>query len=69
MKYQLETQPFLDFQNRFNHEERYKHLRLGQAFVQDFGLDKMNNKAMVDRMYQLDGKAALSYIGEVFDFV
>ena len=42
-------------------------LRYGQAFFNHFGLHKcVQNKNVCDRLYELDGEEAKSYIAEQF---
>ena len=42
-------------------------LRYGQAFFNHFGLHKcVQNKNICDRLYELDGEEAKSYIAELF---
>lgn len=56
-----------DWGNRHNNDK--KHLRLGQAFHQFFGLEKSTQfKNEYDKLYQLDGDKAKQKIQDLFDF-
>lgn len=65
--YTIEKAAYERFLREFPQSDRARWLRLGQAFVQDFKLDRMSDKSVVDPLYQMDGEKAKAFIAQNFE--
>lgn len=62
---EIEAAEYNIFQEKFKNNN-YAGLRYGQAFYNHFNLHKMADTVM-DKLYELDGDAAVVYISEHFN--
>ena len=67
VKPSIEQRKYDEFMRKFN-DGKFGTQRLGQAFFNEFNLQKIDDKASLLNLYAKDGQHATNLIKQIFDF-